>query len=88
MASLSERLSAAIRQIALDQIAQDIKARETFALKSEVGGNGVVNTEQLIAFFNGYNGTNLDYRDYLTNADDAVTNAIYDFCNSYKGNIQ
>ena len=85
MASLSDQLAAAIRQIALDQIAQDIKARETFALKSEVGGNGVVNTEQLIAFFNGYKGTNLDYRDYLSNSDDAITTAIHDFCNSYKG---
>lgn len=33
--------------------------------------------QQLVAFYNGYNGTSLDYRDYLDMTEDEVAEALY-----------
>ncbi len=68
-------VKALARRIALDQTEQDIKNNETFATRAEANGQVVVAVEQLIAFVNGYNGTSLDYRNYLPSTEAAVTQA-------------
>ena len=67
-ATFSENIAAALRQIALDQIAQDLEIQQTYATKDELnnlgGGNETaVAIEQMIKFYNGYMATSLDYRD-------------------------
>lgn len=39
-ATFSENIAAALRQIAVDQIAQDIENRKTYATKEELSGLG------------------------------------------------
>lgn len=41
--------------------------------------------QQLVAFYNAYNGTALDYRDYLDATDDEVANALYALGTNYLG---
>lgn len=89
-ATFSENIAAALRQIALDQIAQDLEIQQTYATKDELnnlgGGNETaVAIEQMIKFYNGYMATSLDYRDYLNLSANDVLNSIYAFCNSYSG---
>lgn len=89
-ATFSENIAAALRQIALDQIAQDLEIQQTYATKDELnnlgGGNETaVAIEQMIKFYNGYVATSLDYRDYLNLSANDVLNSIYAFCNSYSG---
>lgn len=89
-ATFSENIAAALRQIALDQIAQDLEIQQTYATKDElnnVGGGSetVVAIDQMISFYNGYMSTSLDYRDYLNLSANDVLNSIYAFCNSYSG---
>lgn len=90
-ATFSENIAAALRQIALDQIAQDLEIQQTYATKDELnnlGGGGsetAVAIEQMVKFYNGYMATSLDYRDYLNLSANDVLNSIYAFCNSYSG---
>ena len=89
-ATFSENIAAALRQIALDQIAQDLESQQTYATKDElnnVGGGSetAVAIDQMIGFYNGYMSTSLDYRDYLNLSANDVLNSIYAFCNSYSG---
>ena len=89
-ATFSEKIAAALRQIALDQIAQDLEIQQTYATKDELnnlgGGNETaVSIEQMVKFYNGYMATSLDYRDYLNLSTNDVLNSIYAFCNSYSG---
>ena len=89
-ATFSENIAAALRQIALDQIAQDLEIQQTYATKDElnnVGGGSEtpVAIEQMVKFYNGYMATSLDYRDYLNLSANDVLNSIYAFCNSYSG---
>lgn len=89
-ATFSENIAAALRQIALDQIAQDLEIQQTYATKDElnnVGGGSetAVAIDQMISFYNGYMATSLDYRDYLNLSANDVLNSIYAFCNSYSG---
>ena len=89
-ATFSENIAAALRQIALDQIAQDLEIQQTYATKDElnnVGGGSetAVAIEQMVKFYNGYMATSLDYRDYLNLSANDVLNSIYAFCNSYSG---
>ena len=89
-ATFSENIAAALRQIALDQIAQDLEIQQTYATKDElnnVGGGSetAVAIYQMISFYNGYMSTSLDYRDYLNLSANDVLDSIYAFCNSYSG---
>ena len=89
-ATFSENIAAALRQIALDQIAQDLDIQQTYATKDElnnVGGGSetAVAIDQMVSFYNGYMSTSLDYRDYLNLSANDVLNSIYAFCNSYSG---
>ena len=76
MSDYSDIVQNLAREIAKDQIAQDIANVEKFATKKELSeiGNGeakAVAIRQLIALYNGYMGTSLDFRDYLnTSADE------------------
>lgn len=85
--TLSEFVAAGFRQVALDQIAQDIENEAKYAKKSEVSGQNrsAVAIEQIIALYNGYYGTNLDYRYYLDQTTDDVENALYALVNGYNG---
>ena len=88
-ATFSENIAAALRQIALDQIAQDLEIQQTYATKDDLnnlgGGETAVAIEQMVKFYNGYMATSLDYRDYLNLSANDVLNSIYAFCNSYSG---
>lgn len=88
-ATFSENIAAALRQIALDQIAQDLEIQQTYATKDELnnlgGSETAVAIEQMVKFYNGYMATSLDYRDYLNLSANDVLNSIYAFCNSYSG---
>lgn len=89
-ATFSENIAAALRQIALDQIAQDLEIQQTYATKGELnnlggGSETAVAIEQMVKFYNGYMATSLDYRDYLNLSANDVLNSIYAFCNSYSG---
>lgn len=85
--TMSEEVAAGFRQVAADQIAQDIENNARFALKTEVssGDAHAVAVQQLIGFYNGYQDSALDYRDYLTLTDDQVQTAWYDFGTAYLG---
>lgn len=86
--TMSEEIAAGFRQVAADQIAQDIDNNAKFALKSEIGGSSAdhaVLVEQIIGLYNGYNGTALDYRNYLDATEDELLSALYDFGNAYQG---
>lgn len=85
--TLSELVAAAFREVAMDQVVQDMENAAKFATKSEVAGQGrsAVAIEQLIALYNGYHGTNLDYRDYLDQTSADVENALYALVNGYNG---
>lgn len=89
-ATFSENIAAALRQIALDQIAQDLEIQQTYATKDELnnlggGSETAVAIEQMVKFYNGYMATSLDCRDYLNLSANDVLNSIYAFCNSYSG---
>lgn len=83
--TMEAEVKAFARRVALDQTEQDIKNNETFATKAEANGQAAVAVEQLIAFVNGYNGTSLDYRDYLPSTEAAVTKAWQDLGTGYLG---
>lgn len=88
--NLSDSVAAALRQVALDQIAQDIDNAAKYATKAELetagGGNkATVLIQQIIAFYNGFNGTNLDYRDYLDQSTTDAENAFYALGTAYNG---
>lgn len=86
--SLELQIKQLARTIAADQVAQDIKNLETFARKDEVvvgGADAVQLLEQLIAFYNGYKGTALDYRDYLDQAGAPSLEALYALGRGYLG---
>lgn len=81
--NLSQGISDLALKIAQDQFKQEIEANAKFALKSDLGTTETI--QQLIAFYNGYNGTALDYRDYLGNTTSAVQQALYALGNGYLG---
>lgn len=85
--TLSEFVAAGFRQVALDQIAQDMDNEAKFVKRSEMSGSNrsAVAIEQIIAFYNGYYGTSLDYRDYLDQTTDDVENVLYALVNGYNG---
>ena len=85
--TLSELVAAGFRQIALDQIVQDMDIEAKYAKKSEVSGQNrsAVVIEQIIALYNGYYGTTLDYRDYLDQTPDDVENALYALVYGFNG---
>ena len=83
--TMEDKVTALVRRVAIDQTEQDIKNNETFATKAEATGEVAVAVEQLIAFVNGYNGTSLDYRDYLPTTEAAVTKAWQDLGTGYLG---
>ena len=85
--TMEGQIKALSRRIALDQVEQDIKNHEEFALKSEVssGDARAVAVQQLIGFYNGCTDGTLDYRDYLTLSEDQVATAWYDFGTAYLG---
>lgn len=83
--TMEAKITALARRVALDQTEQDIKNNETFATKADSNGQTAVAVEQLIAFVNGYNGTSLDYRNYLPSTEAAVTKAWQDFGTGYLG---
>ena len=79
--TMSGGVVALARKIAQDQFAQDIKNNEKFALKTDLPATELI--QQLIAFYNGYEGTSLDYRDYLGNSTNDALNAFYSFGEAY-----
>nr|DAF76041.1 MAG TPA: hypothetical protein [Caudoviricetes sp.] len=83
--TMAAKITALARRVALDQTEQDIKNNETFATKADANGQTAVAVEQLIAFVNGYNGTSLDYRNYLPSTEAAVTKAWQDLGTGYLG---
>lgn len=85
--TMAAEIKALSRRIAADQIEQDINNAAKFALKTEVssGDAHAVAVQQLIGFYNGYQGTQLDYRDYLTLTEDQVVTAWYAFGTAYQG---
>ena len=83
--TMEAKVTALARRVALDQIEQDIKNNATFATKTEATGEVTVAVEQLIAFVNGYNGTSLDYRNYLPSTEAEVKKAWYDLGTGYLG---
>lgn len=85
--TMEANVTALARRIAIDQVEQDIKNYEKFALKSEVssGDAHAVAVQQMIGFYNGYTNGTLDYRDYLTLSQDQVQTAWYDFGTAYLG---
>lgn len=85
--NLSGNVAEALRQVAKDQIAQDIENASKFATKTELTEKSrvTVAVEQLIALYNGYNGTNLDYRNYLDSLSVDVEKALYAFSEGYTG---
>mgnify|MGYP001076324119 FL=1 len=83
--TMEAKITALARRVALDQTEQDIKNNETFATKADANGQTAVAVEQLIAFVNGYNGTSLDYRNYLPSTEAAVTKAWQDLGTGYLG---
>ena len=86
--SLEAQIKELARTIAADQIAQDIQNNATFAKKGEITGGGMEAAqcvEQLIGFYNGYMGTELDYRDYLDQSASDVLNAFYALGRGYTG---
>ena len=83
--TMEAKITALARRVALDQTEQDIKNNETFATKADANGQIAVAVEQLIAFVNGYNGTSLDYRNYLPSTEAAVTKAWQDLGTGYLG---
>ena len=83
--TMESKITALARRVALDQTEQDIKNNETFATKADANGQTAVAVEQLIAFVNGYNGTSLDYRNYLPSTEAAVTKAWQDLGTGYLG---
>lgn len=83
--TMEANVTALARRIALDQVEQDIKNHEDFATKADANGQTAVAVEQLIAFVNGYNGTSLDYRNYLPSTEAAVTKAWQDLGTGYLG---
>lgn len=61
---------------------------EIYATKEELSGStagadGVHMLQQWIEFYNGYHGTSLDYRDYLTQPFSEVIDSFYAFANGY-----
>lgn len=83
--TMAAKITELARRVALDQTEQDIKNNETFATKADANGQTAVAVEQLIAFVNGYNGTSLDYRNYLPSTEAAVTKAWQDLGTGYLG---
>lgn len=85
--NISEGIAQAFRQVALDQIVQDMENDKKYATKPELTEKSrvTVAVEQLIALYNGYNGTTLDYRDYLDSTSADVENALYALSNGYNG---
>lgn len=79
--TMSGGVVALARKIAQDQFAQDIKNNEKFALKNDLPATELI--PQLIAFYNGYEGTSLDYRDFLGNTTSDALNAFYSFGEAY-----
>lgn len=79
--TMSGGVVALARKIAQDQFAQDIKNNEKFALKNDLPATELI--QQLIAFYNGYEGTSLDYRDFLGNTTSDALNAFYSFGEAY-----
>lgn len=79
--TMSGGVVALARKIAQDQIAQDIENNGKFALKTDLPATELI--QQLIAFYNGYEGTALDYRDYLGNTTSDALNAFYSFGEAY-----
>lgn len=79
--TMSGGVVALARKIAQDQFAQDIKNNEKFALKNDLPAIELI--QQLIAFYNGYEGTSLDYRDFLGNTTSDALNAFYSFGEAY-----
>lgn len=41
--------------------------------------------EQMVRFYNGYTGSDLDYRDYLDATEGEVADALYSFGSGYNG---
>lgn len=83
--TMESNVTALARRVALDQTEQDIRNNETFATKADANGQTAVAVEQLIAFVNGYNGTSLDYRNYLPSTEAAVTKAWQNLGTGYLG---
>lgn len=83
--TMAAKITELARRVALDQTEQDIKNNETFATKADANGQTAVAVEQLIAFVNGYNGTSLDYRNYLPSTEAAVTKAWQNLGTGYLG---
>lgn len=86
--TMDAEIAAAFRQVAADQIAQDIENNEKFVKKSDAGTTSdaqAVMVQQFIGYYNGYMGTSLDYRDYLDATEDEVLTAFYAFGNAYLG---
>ena len=83
--TMEANVTALARRVALDQTEQDIRNNETFATKADANGQTAVAVEQLIAFVNGYNGTSLDYRNYLPSTEAAVTKAWQNLGTGYLG---
>lgn len=83
--TMDAEIAAAFRQVAADQIAQDIENAQKFAPKGSTSDDHAVIVEQLIGFYNGATGSSLDYRDYLTCSEDECLTALYGFGNSYLG---
>lgn len=79
--TMSGGVVALARKIAQDQIAQDIVNNGKFALKTDLPATELI--QQLIAFYNGYEGAALDYRDYLGNTTSDALNAFYSFGEAY-----
>ena len=68
--TMSGGVVALARKIAQDQIAQDIENNGKFALKTDLPATEII--QQLIAFYNGYEGTSRD-----------ALNAFYAFGEAY-----
>ena len=54
-------------------------------LKNVSTDDHAVLIQQYIAFYNGYMGTNLDYREYLSCNNNEAVNQLYAFANAYNG---
>lgn len=63
----------------------DLYATKEDLKNSSAGADATQLCQQLVAFYNGYKGVNLDYRDYLDNSSGELLDAFYAFGKAYEG---
>ena len=79
--TMSNNVVSLAKTVASDVIALIIDIKAKYATKDEI--NAPVLTEQMIALWNGYNSSTLDYRDYLTHTTSELNQALTDLATGY-----